>query len=99
MKTIILTGYLAGVVYQLLCTDIIKYFGEANREAFEEIMEDENVLSAKTVYRISSVIMFVMMIFAALIWPVNLVVGLKGLWYRIKIKYLFWKTMRKNKEI
>ena len=39
MKTIIMAGYLAGIIYQLLCTGVIKYFGNANRLAFEEAME------------------------------------------------------------
>ena len=36
MKTIIMAGYLAGIIYQLLCTGVIKYFGNANRLAFED---------------------------------------------------------------
>ena len=98
MKTIILAGYLAGIVYQLLCTGVIKYFGNANRLAFEEIMEKQNPynLDAKIVYKISSIIMFVAMIFSILIWPVGL---LWNLWIRIKAKYLFWKTMKMLKKL
>lgn len=97
MKTIILAGYLAGIVYQLLCTGVIKYFGNANRLAFEEIMEKQNPynLDAKIVYKISSIIMFVTMIFSILIWPVGL---LWSLWIRIKAKYLFWKTKKELKK-
>lgn len=98
MKTIILAGYLAGIVYQLLCTDVIKYFGNANRLAFEEIMEKQNPynLDAKIVYLIGSIIMFVTMIIAILIWPVGL---LWSLWTRIKAKYLFWKAMKMLKKL
>ena len=28
MKTIIMAGYLAGIVYQLLCADVVKYYGK-----------------------------------------------------------------------
>ena len=98
MKTIILAGYLAGIVYQLLCTDVIKYFGNANREVFEAVMEKQNPynLDAKIVYKISSIIMFVAMIISILIWPVGL---LWSLWIRIKAKYSFWKTMKMLKKI
>jgi len=98
MKTIILAGYLAGIVYQLLCTDVIKYFGNANRLAFEEVMEKQNPynLDAKIVYKISSIIMFITMIIAILIWPVGV---LWYLWIRIKAKYLFWKTMKMLKKL
>lgn len=98
MKTIILAGYLAGIVYQLLCTGVIKYFGNANRLAFEEIMEKQNPynLDAKIVYKISSIIMFITMIISILIWPVGV---LWYLWTRIKAKYLFWKTMRMLKKL
>jgi hypothetical protein len=97
MKTIILAGYLAGIVYQLLCTDVIKYFGNANRLAFEEIMEKQNPynLDAKIVYKISSIIMFIAMIIAILIWPVGL---LWYLWIQIKVKYLFWKAKKELKK-
>jgi uncharacterized protein YqhQ len=97
MKTIIMAGYLAGIVYQLLCADVVKYFGNANREAFEEVMEKNKPynLNAKIVYRISSIIMFVTMIISILAWPVGL---LWNLWIRIKIKYLFWKTMKELKK-
>ena len=98
MKTIILAGYLAGIVYQLLCTNVIKYFGNANRLAFEEVMEKQNPynLDAKIVYKISSIIMFITMIISILIWPVGL---LWNLWTRIKAKYLFWKTMKMLKKL
>lgn len=98
MKTIILAGYLAGIVYQLLCTEVIKYFGDANRFTFEEIMEKQNPynLDAKIVYKISSIIMFITMIIAILIWPVGV---LWYLWTRIKAKYLFWKTMKMLKKL
>lgn len=98
MKTIIMAGYLAGIVYQLLCTDVIKYFGNANRLAFEAVMEKQNPynLDAKIVYKISSIIMFVAMIISILIWPVGV---LWYLWTRIKAKYLFWKTMKKLKKL
>lgn len=97
MKTIILAGYLAGIVYQLLCTGVIKYFGNANRLAFEEIMEKQNPynLDAKIVYKISSIIMFITMIFTILIWPVGV---LWYLWTRIKAKYLFWKAKKELKK-
>ena len=74
MKTIIMAGYLAGIIYQLLCTGVVKYFGDANREAFEEVMEKLKPynLNAKRVYLISSIIMFVTMILAALLWPIGL---------------------------
>lgn len=98
MKTIILAGYLAGIVYQLLCTGVIKYFGNANRLAFEAVMEKQNPynLDAKIVYKISSIIMFITMIIAILIWPVGV---LWYLWILIKAKYLFWKTMKMLKKI
>ena len=98
MKTIILAGYLAGIVYQLLCTGVIKYFGNANRLAFEAVMEKQNPynLDAKIVYKISSIIMFVAMIISILIWPVGL---LLSLWIQIKVKYLCWKTMKKLKKL
>lgn len=98
MKTIILAGYLAGIVYRLLCTDIIKYFGNANRLTFEEIMEELKPYNpnAKMVYLIGSIIMFIAMIFSTLIWPVEL---LWNLWIRIKAKYSFWKTMKMLKKI
>lgn len=98
MKTIILAGYLAGIVYRLLFTDIIKYFGDANRLTFEEIMEELKPYNpnAKMVHLISSIIMFVTMIFSILIWPVGL---LWNLWTRIKAKYLFWKTMKMLKKL
>lgn len=97
MKTIIMAGYLAGIVYQLLCTGVIKYFGNANRLAFEAVMEKQNPynLDAKIVYRISSIIMFTTMIISILVWPVGL---LWNLWIRIKLKYLFWKTMKELKK-
>ncbi len=98
MKTIILAGYLAGIVYQLLCTDVIKYFGNANRLAFEAVMEKQNPynLDAKIVYKISSIIMFVAMIISILIWPVGV---LWYLWIRIKTKYLFWKAKKILKKL
>lgn len=98
MKTIILAGYLAGIIYQLLCTSVIKYFGNANRLAFEGIMEKQNPynLDAKIVYRISSIIMFTTMIIYVLAWPIGL---LWNLWIRIKVKYLFWKTMKMMKKL
>lgn len=98
MKTIILAGYLAGIVYQLLFMGILQYFGKANREAFEGIMERNEPcnLDVKTVYLISSIIMFISMIFAALLWPVGL---LWYLWIRVKAKYRFWKTMKKIKKL
>lgn len=98
MKTIIMAGYLAGIIYQLLCTGVIKYFGNANREVFEEVMEKQNPynLDAKIVYKIGSVIMFVTMIISILVWPVGL---LWNLWIRIKVKYLFWKTMKMMKKL
>lgn len=97
MKTIIMAGYLAGIIYQLLFTGVIKYFGNANRLAFEVIMEKQNPynLDAKIVYKIGSIIMFVMMIISILVWPVGL---LWNLWILIKAKYLFWKTMKKLKK-
>jgi hypothetical protein len=97
MKTIILAGYLAGIVYQLLLKDVVKYFGNANRLAFEGIMEKQNPynLDAKIVYRISSIIMFTAMIIYVLVWPIGL---LWNLWIRIKVKYLFWKTMKELKK-
>lgn len=98
MKTIIMSGYLAGIIYQLLCTGVVKYFGDANREAFEGIMEELKPYNpnAKMVHLISSIIMFVAMIITTLIWPVEL---LWKLWMRIKVKYLFWKTMKMMKKL
>jgi hypothetical protein len=98
MKTIIIAGYLAGIVYQLLLKDVVKYFGNANREAFEEVMEKNKPynLNAKIVYRISSIIMFVAMIVYMLLWPVGL---LWNVWIRIKGKYLVWKAMKIIKKI
>lgn len=98
MKTIILAGYLAGIVYQLLFMDVVKYFGNANREGFEEIMEKNKPynLNAKMVYLVGSIIMFVTMIISILAWPVGL---LWNLWIRIKVKYLFWKTIKTMKKL
>lgn len=98
MKTIIMVGYLAGIVYQLLCTDVVKYFGDANREAFEEIMGRNKAYEphVKMVHLIVSITMFIAMIIAMLIWPVGL---LWNLWIQIKVKYLFWKTMKKLKKL
>jgi len=36
------------------------------------------------------------MILTALLWPVGL---LWNLWIRIKVKYLFWKTMKMMKKL
>lgn len=98
MKTIIMAGYLAGIIYQLLCADVIKYFSNANRLGFEAVMEKQNPynLDAKIVYKIGSIIMFVMMIICLLLWPVGL---LWNLWIQIKAKYLFWKTMKMMKKL
>lgn len=98
MKTIIMAGYLAGIIYQLLCTDVVKYFGDANREAFEEIMGRNKAYEphVKMVHLIVSITMFIAMIIAMLVWPVGL---LWNLWIQIKVKYLFWKTMKKLKKL
>jgi hypothetical protein len=98
MKTIIIAGYLAGIVYQLLFTGVVKYFGNANQETFEGIMEKNEPcnLNVKTVYLIGSIIMFIAMIVAMLLWPVGL---LWNLWIRIKAKYRFWKTMKMLKNL
>jgi hypothetical protein len=98
MKTIIIAGYLAGIVYQLLFTGVVKYFGNASREGFEEIMEKHNPynLNPKKIYLIRSIIMFITMIVAILLWPVGL---LWNLWIRIKAKYLFWKTIKMLKNL
>lgn len=98
MKTIIMSGYLAGIIYQLLCTGVVKYFGDANRLGFEEIMEKNKtyIPHAKMVHLIGSIIMFIAMIIAMLVWPVGL---LWNLWIQIKVKYLFWKTMKKLKKL
>lgn len=98
MKTIIVSGYLAGLIHHLITSGIVQYFGKANREAFEGIMERNEPcnLDVKTVYLISSIIMFISMIFAALLWPVGL------LWYlgiRVKAKYRLWKTIKKIKKL
>lgn len=93
-----MAGYLAGIIYQLLCTGVIKYFGNANRLAFEEAMEKQKPynLDAKIVYKIVSTIMFVTMIISILVWPVGL---LWNLWIQIKVKYLCWKTMKMMKKL
>lgn len=98
MKTIIVSGYLAGLIHHLITSGIVQYFGKANREAYEEIMEVYKPynLNAKRVYLISSIIMFAAMILTALLWPVGL---LWNLWIRIKVKYLFWKTMKMMKKL
>ena len=98
MKTIILAGYLAGIIYQLLCTGVVKYFGDANRLAFEEIMGRNKAYEphVKMVHLIASIIMFIAMIIAMLVWPVGL---LWNLWIQIKAKYLFWKTMKMMKKL
>lgn len=98
MKIIIIAGYLAGIVYQLLFTGVIKYFGNANREGFKQIMEKQEHNSYNLnpkIYLIGSIIMFITMIVAILLWPVGL---LWNLWIRIKAKYRFWKTMKKLKK-
>jgi len=98
MKTIIMAGYLAGIVYQLLCADVIKYFGNANRLAFEEIMGRNKAYEphVKMVHLIVSITMFITMIISILVWPIGL---LWNLWIRIKVKYLFWKTMKMMKKL
>ena len=98
MKTIIMSGYLAGLIHHLITSDIVQYFGKTNRETYEEIMEvyEPYNLNAKRVYLISSIIMFATMILTALLWPLGL---LWNLWIRIKLKYLFWKTMKELKKI
>ena len=98
MKTIIMSGYLAGIIYQLLCMDVLKYFGDANREAFEEIMGRNKAYEphVKMVHLIVSIIMFIAMIIAMLVWPVGL---LWNLWIQIKVKYLCWKTMKMMKKL
>jgi len=98
MKTIIMIGYLSGIIYKLLCTNIIKIFANGSIEAFDQCMETIFIPESgvKIIKLVSDLIMFVFMIFAAMLWPIIL---LYKLFIKIKNKYWEIRFIRKLKKL
>ena len=88
MKTIFIAAYISGIVYQLLCTDIIKMFANGSRETFEECMEKFPIPDSivKIVKLITNLIMFVAMIITVMLWPIGKVYNLY-----LRVIERYWK--------
>ncbi len=78
MTRIIMVGYLSGIVYQLLCTNIIKLFASGSGEIVDRVMEDFPVHESKIklLKLVADLIMFVCMIITIILWPIGIIYNL-----------------------
>lgn len=75
MKTIIIVGYISGVIYKLLCTNIIKMFADGSKRAVDICMKKNFISKSKVKLAklVTDLIMFVLMIIMIILWPITLI--------------------------
>lgn len=97
MKTIFIAAYISGIVYQLLCTDIMKKFANASNEVLEETMKKCFVAESKVkpLKLWADFVMFVGMIIVLMLWPIILALRIGVKIRRKYIQILFIRRLKK----